>query len=116
MSTSRNIEKEGSLRPPVLKSGEYDCWVPEIKSYIISMDTGCWKIIKKGDYLHLGVAKKEAKEVEDPSETELKEFEKNQKALRLLVAGLGDSDKRKVLASLTAKDKWDALERMSSRI
>ena len=71
----------------MLNSGEYDLWVPEMKSYIISMDAECWKIIKKGDYLHLD-EKKEAKEVEDFSEAELKEFEKNYKALRLLVVGL----------------------------
>ena len=58
--------------------------------------------------------KKEAKEVEDLSEAELKEFEKNHKALRLLVAGLGNSDKRKVLASLIVKEKWDALEKIHS--
>ena len=45
----------------------------------------------KGDYLHLD-EKKESKEVEDLSEAELKEFEKNYKALRLIIAGLGDSD------------------------
>ena len=49
--------------------------------------------------------KKQPKEVEDLSEAELKEFEKNHKTLRLLVAGLGDFDKRKVLASLTIKEK-----------
>ena len=59
--------------------------------------------------------KKEVKEIDDLIETELKEFEKNHKTLRLLVAGLGDSGKRKVLASLTAKEKWDALEKIHSR-
>ena len=87
----------------MLKSEEYDRWVPEMKSYIISMDAECWKIIKKGDYLHLD-EKKKVKEVEDLSEAELNDFEKNHKALRLLVAGVGDSDKRKVLTSLTVKD------------
>ena len=111
MSTSKNMENEGSWRPLVLKSGEYDRWVFEIKSYIMSMDVECWKVIKKFDYLHLD-EKKEAREIRDLSEAELKEFEKNHKALRLLTIGLGDCDKRKVLACLTAKDKWDALEKI----
>ena len=59
--------------------------------------------------------KKQPKEVKDLSEAELKEFEKNHKALRLLVAGLGDLDKRKVLTSLTAKEKWEVHEKIYSR-
>ena len=42
----------------------------------------------------------------------VKELEKNHKVLRLLTGGLGDSDKRKVLSSLTTKEKWDALEKI----
>ena len=51
-------------------------------------------------------------EIEDLNEAQLKELEKNHKALRLLTGGLGDSDKRKFLSSLTAKEKWDALEKI----
>ena len=58
-----------------------------MKSYIISMDVECWKIIKKGDYLHID-EKKEAEGVEDLRDAKLKEFEKNHKVWRLLVAGL----------------------------
>ena len=50
--------------------------------------------------------------IEDLSEALLKELEKNHKALRLLTSGLGESDKRKILSSLTAKEKWDALEKI----
>ena len=51
-------------------------------------------------------------EIEKLNEAQLKELEKNYKALRLLTGGLGDSDKRKILSSLTAKEKWDALEKI----
>ena len=76
------------------------------------MDVECWKIIKKGDYLYLDDVKKQPNEVENLSEAKLKDFEMNHKALRYLVAGLGDSDKRKVLVNLIAKEKWDALEKI----
>ena len=58
----------------------------------------------------MDTTKQVPKEIEDLNETELKELEKNHKALRLLTRGLGDLDKRNVLSSLTAKEKWDALE------
>ena len=49
-------------------------------------------------------------EIENLNEAQLEELEKNHKALRLLTGGLGDSDKIKVLSSLSAKEKWNALE------
>ena len=83
-----------------------------MKSFIISMDAECWKIIKKGDYQHIDATKQVPLEIEDLNEAQLKELEKNPKSLRLLTGGLGDSDKRKILSSLTAKEKWDALEKI----
>ena len=95
-STMRNYDKEGSWRPPLLKNGEYDRWVPEMKSFIISsMNAECWKIIKNGDYQHMDATKQVHLEIEDLNEAQLKELEKNHKALRLLTGGLGDSDKKK---------------------
>ena len=60
----------------------------------------------------MDATKKTPLEIEDLSEAQLKELEKNHKALRLLTCGLGDSDKRKKISSLTAKEKWDALEKI----
>ena len=67
-STIRNYEKEGSWRSPLLKNGEYDRWVSEMKSFIISMDAECWNIIKKGDYQHMDAMKKTPLEIEDLNE------------------------------------------------
>ena len=72
-----------------MKNGEYDIWVPRMKSFIISMDAECWKIIKKGDYQHMDATKQVPLEIEDLSEAQLKELEKNHKALRLLTGRLG---------------------------
>ena len=38
--------------------------------------------------------------------------EKNMKALKLLTSRLDNSDRRKILGSLSAKDKWDALAKI----
>ena len=96
----------------MLKNGEYDRWVPEMKSFIISMDAECQKIIKKEDYFHMDAMKQVPKEIEDLDEAQLKELKKDHKALRFLMRGLGDSDKRKILSSLTTKEKWDGLEKI----
>ena len=45
-------------------------------------------------------------------EIDFKVKEKNFKALKIIMSGLSPSDKRKVLSSKTAKEKWDALEKI----
>ena len=55
----------------------------EMKSFIISIDAECQKIIKKGDYQYMDDMKQVPQEIEDLNEAQLKELEKNHKALRL---------------------------------
>ena len=45
-------------------------------------------------------------------EVDFKVAEKNFKALRFVLSGLGPSSKRKVLSSKTVKENWDALEKI----
>ena len=70
------------------------------------MDAECWKIIKKGDYQHMDATKQVPLEIEDLNKTQLKELEKNHKALRLLTGGLGDSDKRKCWIVWIRANHW----------
>ena len=46
------------------------------------------------------------------SDDDWKRDEKNNKALKLLTSGLDNSDRRKVLGSPSAKEKWDALAKI----
>ena len=43
---------------------------------------------------------------------DLTKDEKNMRVLKLLTSGLDNSDKRKVLENITAKEKWDALAKI----
>ena len=56
------------------------------------------------------------KEVEKPlasyEDVDFKVAEKNFKALKFVMSGLGLSNKRKFLSSKIVKDKWDALEKI----
>ena len=109
MSTSKsNIERESYWKSPILKVGEYDLWAQEFETHVRSIDGELWKIITSGD---LQVTQNNGKPVAFTSFTaeDWTKDEKNMKALKLLTSGLDNSDRRKVLGSLSAKDKWDAL-------
>ena len=77
-----------------------------------SIDGELWKIITMGD---LQVTQNNGKPIAFNSFTaeDLGKDEKNMKALKLLTSGLDNSDRRKVLGSLSAKDKCDALAKIN---
>ena len=79
-----------------------------------SIDGELWKIIINGDLPVTQVNNKHvafnAFSVDDWSRDE-----KNMKALKLLTSGLDNSDRRKVLGSHSAKEKWDTLAKIYQR-
>ena len=94
--------------------GEYDVLAFEMKAHVMSIDAQCWKIIQGGDetITILVEGKEEAKPLASYKEDDFKVAEKNFKALKFVMSGLGQTDKRKVLSSKTVKEKWDALEKI----
>ena len=60
--------------------------------------------------------KEEDKPLASNEEADFKVVEKNFKDLKFVMSGLGPSDKKKVLSSKTAKEKWDALEKIHQGI
>ena len=112
MSTSKNTnERESFWKSPILKAREYNLWAQGFQTHVRSIDGELWKIIINGDLPVTQVNNKpiafNAFSADDWSRDE-----KNMKALKLLNSGLENSDRRKVLGSLTAKDKWDALAKI----
>ena len=65
----------------------------------------------KGQY-KLEAIEKKPLPIKDYTEADYKKVEKNSKVLKLITNGLSATEKRKVLSSLTMKDKWDALEKL----
>ena len=99
-------------RSPILKKGEYDIWVHQMKIHVSLVDGQCWKIITQGDQLLLD--DKGAPISEDKwDEAEYKKIERNNKALKLIIYGLTPRDQRKVMAHKSAKEKWDALKKLN---
>ena len=76
-----------------------------------SIDRELWKIIINGN---LPVTQLNNKPIpfNSFSVDDWSKYEKNMKALKLLTSGLDNSDRRKVLGSETAKEKWDALAKI----
>ena len=82
-----------------------------MQTHVRSIDGECWKIIINGD-LKVTQANNKPVPFELHSVEDYKKDEKNNKALKLVTSGLSQSDRRKVLASDTAKEKWDALAKI----
>ena len=112
MSTSKNNnERESFQKSPILKAGEYDFWAQKFETHVRSIDGELQKIITTGDLL---VTQNNGKPVPFGSFTaeDWTKNEKNNKALKLLTSRLDNSDRRTVLGSPSAKEKWDALAKI----
>ena len=82
-----------------------------MKTHVKSIDGECWRIIKEGNLAIVDAHNEEIKE-ENFTEIEYKKDQKNHIAIKLITTGLSSSDRRKVLAYRTAKEKWDELEKI----
>ena len=73
-----------------------------------------WKNILGGDekITEIMAGKEEEKTLSSYKEEDFKVAEKNFKALKFVMSGLGPTNKRKVFLSKTAKEKWDVLEKI----
>ena len=112
MSSPNNTgERDSYWKSHMLKKGEYDVWASEMQTHIMAVDGECCKLIMKGPH-KLEPAYKKHLFIEEYIEADYKKAEKNSKALKLITNGLSATDKRTVLSSLTAKDKWDVLEKL----
>ena len=115
MSSSKNTnERESFWKSPILKAEEYDLWAHEFETHVRSIDGELWKIIISGD---LAVTKVDGKPIPFSafSADNWCRDEKNMKALKLLKSGHDNYDRRKVLWSPSAKEKWDALAKIYQR-
>ena len=85
-----------------------------MEAHVMSIDAQRWKIILGEDekITEIMAGKEEAKPLTSYKEEDFKVAEKNFKALKFVMSGLGQTDKRKVLSSKTAKEKWNALEKI----
>ncbi|KAI3725295.1 hypothetical protein L1987_65078 [Smallanthus sonchifolius] len=119
MAQSNGFEDIGSInRPPRLVSGEdYDMWKNRMESFFCYQEYGMWKSIRDGPYIPM-VASADSggplvpKEPSKYSEEDIKKMEVDFKALGAIQMCLPNEVFHNFRAYKTAKELWEALEKM----
>ncbi|XP_070036488.1 uncharacterized protein [Nicotiana tomentosiformis] len=95
-------------RPPLFNDRYYSWWKNKMRDHIIGVNYELWDIVTDGP---LATMKINAKGVEVPKTSEdLRKWEKNAKAKRWLVCGLGLDEYSRIQSCITAKEIWDTLQ------
>ncbi|XP_070039137.1 uncharacterized protein [Nicotiana tomentosiformis] len=108
-----NGEGQSTARPPLFNGPYYSWWKNRMRDHIIGEDYELWDIITDGP---LATMKINAKGVEVPktradyTAEDLKKWEKNAKAKKWLVCGLGSNEYNRIQSCTTAKEIWDTLQ------
>ncbi|XP_070015469.1 uncharacterized protein [Nicotiana sylvestris] len=114
MSTPpENWEWQSTARPSLF-NGQYYSWGKNgMRDHIIEEDYELWDIVTDGP---LDTTKKNAEEVDVPKTKDdctteiLKKWEKNAKAKKWLVCGLGPEEYNRIQSCTTANELWDTLQ------
>ncbi|XP_070015153.1 uncharacterized protein [Nicotiana sylvestris] len=108
-----NWEGQSTARPPHFNGLYYSWWKNRMRDHIIGEDYELWDIVIDGP---LKTTKKNAKGVDvrktrvDCIAEDLKKWEKNAKAKKWLVCGLGPDEYSMIQSCTTAKEIWDTLQ------
>ncbi|XP_070003156.1 uncharacterized protein [Nicotiana sylvestris] len=108
-----NWEGQSTARPPFFNGQYYSWWKNRMRDHIIGEDYEFWNIVTDGP---LATTKKNVEGVDMPktrvncTAEDLKKWEKNAKAKKWLVCGLGPDEYSRIQSCTTAKDIWDTLQ------
>ncbi|KAI3814215.1 hypothetical protein L1987_18963 [Smallanthus sonchifolius] len=119
MAQSNGFEDIGSInRPPRLVSGEdYDMWKNRMESLFCYPEYGMWRSVKEGPYIPMvasadGGGIQVPKETSKYSEEDIKKMEVDFKALGAIQMCLPNEVFHNFRSYKTAKELWEALEKM----
>ena len=109
-------EGQSTTRPPHYNGQFYGRWKMHMHDYINAEDTELWDVILDEPY----IPTKEVKDGEltttvvktrkEYNEMDRKKIEKNYKAKKILVCGIGSDEYNKITACESAKEIWDCLQ------
>ncbi|XP_070023139.1 uncharacterized protein [Nicotiana sylvestris] len=108
-----NWEGQSTARPPLFNGHYYSWWKNSMKDHIIEEDYELWDIVTDGP---LATTMKNEEGVVVPKTRadctveHLKKWEKNAKAKKWLVCGLGPDEYSRIQSCTTAKEIWDTLQ------
>ncbi|XP_033511075.1 uncharacterized protein [Nicotiana tomentosiformis] len=106
-------EGQSTARPPLFNGQYYPWWKSRIRDHIQGEDYELWDIVTDGP---LATLKKNAEGVDVPktradcNAEDLKKWEKNAKAKKWLVYGLGPDEYNRIQGCSTARQIWDTLQ------
>ncbi|XP_070022505.1 uncharacterized protein [Nicotiana sylvestris] len=108
-----NWEEQSTDRPPLFNGHYYSWLINRMRDHIIEEDYQLWDIIVDGP---LATMKKNAEGVDVPktradcNAEDLRKWEKNAKAKKWLVCGLGLDEYSRIQICTTTKKIWDTLQ------
>ncbi|XP_049399696.1 uncharacterized protein LOC125863713 [Solanum stenotomum] len=117
MAAPPNMEEgQSSTRPPRFNGQYYDWWKNRMHDYINTEDTELWDIILDGPYIPTKEVKVGeltttiVKTRKEYNEMDRKKIEKNYKAKKILVCGIGSDEYNRISACKSAKEIWNCLQ------
>ncbi|XP_070032654.1 uncharacterized protein [Nicotiana tomentosiformis] len=108
-----NWEGQSTTRPSLFNGQYYSWWKNRMRDHIIGEDYELWDIVTDGP---LATMKKNAEGVDVPkiradcTAEDLRKLEKNAKANKWLMCGLGPNKYNRIQSCTTAKEIWDTLQ------
>ncbi|XP_070041144.1 uncharacterized protein [Nicotiana tomentosiformis] len=106
-------EGQSTSRPPLFNGKYYSWWKAKMEDFLMVEDYELWKIVNRGPLTPTKQNGQNKTIPKDPSEfvaTDFKMMEKNAKAKKILICGLGPDEYNKISAYSNAKEICDALQ------
>ncbi|XP_070026719.1 uncharacterized protein [Nicotiana sylvestris] len=115
MAAPPNFEEgQSTYRPPRLNGQYYDWWKTRMHDFIMAEDSKLWDIICDGPHVPMKKLEETGtmvpKDKKEYSDIDRKAVEKNYRAKKILVCGIGPDEYNRVSACNTAKYIWEALQ------
>ncbi|XP_075107097.1 uncharacterized protein LOC142180075 [Nicotiana tabacum] len=106
-------EGQSTTRPPMFNEKYYNWWKARMEDFLTDEDYELWTIVNQG---HLIPTKQNAQSEtvpKDPSKfvaVDFRMMEKNAKANKILICGLGPDEYNRISMCSNMKQIWDALQ------
>ncbi|XP_070032497.1 uncharacterized protein [Nicotiana tomentosiformis] len=108
-----NWEGQSTARSSLFNSQYYSWWKNRMRDHIIGEDYELWDIVTDGPLATMNInaeGEEVAKTRADCNADDLQKWEKNAKAKKWHVCGLGPDEYSRIQSYTTAKEIWDTLQ------
>ncbi|XP_070039231.1 uncharacterized protein LOC142177091 [Nicotiana tabacum] len=106
-------EGQSTIIPPLFNEKYYSWWKERMENFLMAEDYELWTIVKRGPLTPIKQNGQNKTVPKDSSEFVAEDFrmvEKNAKAKKILICGLGHDEYNCISASSNAKKIWNALQ------